>query len=132
MMISAKKKVVLSLLSASILSFSPVLFGAATAIAAPAVVGLPDFADIVDRTGPSVVNIRTTERVKAGDQASGGADDEEMQEFFRRFLVCRCRVNSSQTRQMYRAIKARVAMPSRTRCLEVWGRASSSPRMASS
>src|SRR5450830_1563304 len=85
MMISAKKKVVLSLLSASILSFSPVLFGAATAIAAPAVVGLPDFADIVDRTGPAVVNIRTTERVKAG-QAQAGGDDEEMQEFFRRFF----------------------------------------------
>jgi serine protease Do len=86
MMISHKKKVLLSLLSASILAFSPALFGAATAVAAPAVAGLPDFADIVDRTGPSVVNIRTTERAKAADQSQAGPDDEEMQEFFRRFF----------------------------------------------
>ncbi|WP_038208586.1 DegQ family serine endoprotease [Xenophilus azovorans] len=45
---------------------------------------LPDFTDLVDQVGPSVVNIRTTERV-----ARGGASaemDEEMQEFFRRFF----------------------------------------------
>ena len=50
-----------------------------------AMVNLPDFADIVEKTGPAVVNIRTTERVKAdaGQQAQG---DEEMQEFFRRFF----------------------------------------------
>lgn len=51
--------------------------------AAPvAVRGLPDFTDLVDQVGPAVVNIRTTERVRAGS----GMADEEMQEFFRRFF----------------------------------------------
>ncbi|MEB0284758.1 hypothetical protein, partial [Sphingomonas sp. 10B4] len=54
------------------------------AYAAPAVIGLPDFADIVDRTGPAVVNIRTTERAKVV-QAQDGSEDEEMQELLRRF-----------------------------------------------
>ena len=44
---------------------------------------LPDFTDLVDQVGPSVVNIRTLERV-ASRQAPG-AMDEEMLEFFRRF-----------------------------------------------
>ena len=59
---------------------------AAPAVAAPGAAALPDFADIVDRTGPGVVNIRTTERVRGNAQAQGGADDPEMQEFFRRFF----------------------------------------------
>lgn len=87
MMIPAKKALLSALLSASVLSLSPSLLGLSTALAAPAVAGLPDFADIVDRTGPGVVNIRTTERVKTGQpQAGAGPDDEEMQEFFRRFF----------------------------------------------
>ncbi|MDQ7957656.1 MAG: DegQ family serine endoprotease [Pseudomonadota bacterium] len=45
---------------------------------------LPDFTDLVDQVGPSVVNIRTVERVA---QRGGNGDmDEEMQEFFRRFF----------------------------------------------
>lgn len=44
-----------------------------------------DFADLAERTGPAVVNIRTTERVRPGQGMPGG-DDEEMQEFFRRFF----------------------------------------------
>ncbi|AMO99409.1 peptidase Do family protein [Collimonas arenae] len=50
--------------------------------------GLPDFTEIVEKTGPAVVNIRTTERVKSGS-SQGDADDPsdaEMQEFFRRFF----------------------------------------------
>lgn len=55
--------------------------------AATTVAGLPDFADLVDRTGPAVVNIRTTERVAPGQNGGmPGAEDEEMQEFFRRFF----------------------------------------------
>lgn len=50
------------------------------------VAGLPDFADLAEKTGPAVVNIRTTERVKPGQGGVPGADDEEMQEFFRRFF----------------------------------------------
>jgi serine protease Do len=45
---------------------------------------LPDFTDLVEQVGPSVVNIRTLEKVsnKAGP---GGVDEEQMLEFFRRF-----------------------------------------------
>ncbi|KRB70424.1 DegQ family serine endoprotease [Noviherbaspirillum sp. Root189] len=50
------------------------------------VAGLPDFADLAEKTGPAVVNIRTTERIKPGQGGIPGADDEEMQEFFRRFF----------------------------------------------
>ncbi|KAF1045810.1 MAG: Periplasmic pH-dependent serine endoprotease DegQ [Xylophilus sp.] len=46
-------------------------------------VRLPDFTDLVDQVGPSVVNIRTTEKVSSRGGANGM--DEEMQEFFRRF-----------------------------------------------
>jgi serine protease Do len=54
------------------------------AIAAPSVAGLPDFTDMVEKTGPAVVNIRTTAKMKP--QQGGSADDEEMQELFRRFF----------------------------------------------
>lgn len=57
----------------------------ALAASTGAVAGLPDFADLVERTGGAVVNIRTTEKVKPG-QAIPGGEDEEMQEFFRRFF----------------------------------------------
>ena len=45
---------------------------------------LPDFTDLVDLVGPSVVNIRTMEKV-VPRTAPGGSGDEEMMEFFRRF-----------------------------------------------
>ncbi|MEO8937619.1 MAG: Do family serine endopeptidase [Burkholderiaceae bacterium] len=45
---------------------------------------LPDFADLVERVGPAVVNIRTTERQRAG--AGADPSDDEMQELFRRFF----------------------------------------------
>jgi serine protease Do len=48
--------------------------------------GLPDFTDLVDLVGPSVVNIRTLER-NTNRGAQGGAPDEEMLEFFRRFGI---------------------------------------------
>jgi serine protease Do len=57
---------------------------AASPVVTAAVTGLPDFADLVDKVGPAVVNIRTTERVRQG-QGQGGPD-EEMQEFLRRFF----------------------------------------------
>ena len=47
--------------------------------------GLPDFTELVEAVGPSVVNIRTLERT-GGGPASGGAD-EQMLEFFRRFGI---------------------------------------------
>ena len=45
---------------------------------------LPDFTDLVEQVGPSVVNIRTSEKVKA---ATAGGVDEQMLEFFRRFGI---------------------------------------------
>jgi serine protease Do len=45
--------------------------------------GLPDFTELVDLVGPSVVNIRTLEKVVARGGEEGM--DEEMLEFFRRF-----------------------------------------------
>ena len=55
------------------------------ALAAPPVgaQGLPDFTELVEKVGPAVVGIRTTERSRV---ARGGAEgEEEMLEFFRRF-----------------------------------------------
>ncbi|MFL9923557.1 DegQ family serine endoprotease [Herbaspirillum lusitanum] len=80
-----KKAIIASVMSASVLACFPSAASAAPAVVSPTIAALPDFADIVDRTGPGVVNIRTTERVRSG-QAQGGADDQEMQEFFRRFF----------------------------------------------
>lgn len=45
---------------------------------------LPDFTDLVEQVGPSVVNIRTMEKVSARGMPDGGGQDE-MFEFFRRF-----------------------------------------------
>ena len=46
---------------------------------------LPDFADLVDKVGPSVVNIRTTEKVRPGASALP-QDDQELQELFKKFF----------------------------------------------
>ena len=81
-------------LSACLLSLSLV---AASSLVAPPVSAqtareLPDFADLVERTGPAVVNIRTTARSRGGNpSASGpqmpeGMDDSELYDFFRRFM----------------------------------------------
>ncbi len=48
---------------------------------------LPDFTDLVEQVGPSVVNIRTLERGRSGPAAGvPPGTEEEMQEFFRRFF----------------------------------------------
>jgi serine protease Do len=52
-------------------------------VAAASVRGLPDFTDLVDQVGPSVVNIRTLEKASASDSSA----DEQMLEFFRRFGI---------------------------------------------
>ncbi|MBU3646643.1 MAG: DegQ family serine endoprotease [Limnohabitans sp.] len=46
---------------------------------------LPDFTDLVEQVGPSVVNIRTLEKAAARETQANGPD-EEMQELFRRFF----------------------------------------------
>jgi serine protease Do len=60
--------------------------------------GLPDFADLVERAGPAVVNIRTTARARSNAQAGSGPnsggprmpegmdENDPFYEFFRRFL----------------------------------------------
>ena len=57
---------------------------AAAPVAAPIVTGLPDFTDLIDKVGPAVVNIRTTEKVRQGQ--GGNPNEEEMQDFLRRFF----------------------------------------------
>ena len=47
--------------------------------------GLPDFTELVEKVGPAVVNIRTTERVRSARGGVGPELDEDMLEFFRRF-----------------------------------------------
>ena len=51
--------------------------------------GLPDFTDLVEQVGPSVVNIRTLEKVSSPnvEGSSSSGMDEEMREFFKRFGV---------------------------------------------
>ncbi|MEG0113745.1 MAG: trypsin-like peptidase domain-containing protein, partial [Comamonas sp.] len=70
---------------AAILSVSSaMMLPAAAQTPAPAAVrGLPDFTDLVDQVGPSVVNIRTMEKVSSRQSQSGL--DPEMLEFFKRF-----------------------------------------------
>ena len=70
-----------SLFAAALASL--VLFNAPPSIAQ--VRDLPDFADLVERVGPAVVNIRTTERQKAGAAESNG-DEDDMQDMLRRFF----------------------------------------------
>ena len=61
----------------------------AVVLALPPVVSaqaLPDFTELVERVGPSVVNIRTMERGRANAPGAGEADPS-MEEFFRRFGI---------------------------------------------
>jgi serine protease Do len=47
---------------------------------------MPDFADLVEQVSPSVVNIRTLEKVSQSQgQGQGGSMDQDMLDFFKRF-----------------------------------------------
>ena len=76
----------------------------ASAAPAPATAqGLPDFTELVEKVGPAVVNIRTTERAARPRAAAGGDIDDDMQEFFRRFGIpmpepCRRRARARRSR----------------------------------
>ena len=81
MMIPAKKVLLSLLIGGSVLVLSlPVVAAVPASMAS-----LPDFADIVERAAPGVVNIRTTERVKA-DQPQAAGDEDPDQELLRRFF----------------------------------------------
>ena len=77
---------------AGMLALGVALAGAFAAVPARAQ-GLPDFADLVEKVGPAVVGIRTTERARVGRGGPGGGPggggeiDEDMLEFFRRFGI---------------------------------------------
>src|SRR5260221_6154740 len=47
---------------------------------------LPDFADLVEKYGPAVVNINTQTRAAARPQLPGLSEDDPFYEFFRRFM----------------------------------------------
>jgi serine protease Do len=46
---------------------------------------LPDFTGLVEQVGPSVVNIRTLQKVQSPDAELGDLGDEGLRDFFRRF-----------------------------------------------
>ncbi|WP_338847612.1 DegQ family serine endoprotease [Massilia sp. W12] len=78
-------------LSALALGCSAALFAPAALLVTPLAAHaapasqLPDFAELVEKTGPAVVNIRTTEKARV-QQGFPGFDDDDAQEFFRRFF----------------------------------------------
>jgi len=47
---------------------------------------LPDFADLVEKYGPAVVNINTETRQQARQQIPGLSEDDPFYEFFKRFM----------------------------------------------
>ncbi|MGE8365747.1 DegQ family serine endoprotease [Cupriavidus sp.] len=69
---------------AAILAFAPFVAELSHAQAAAPSYNLPDFTDLVEKAGPAVVNIRTTERVRT--RGTPSSEDDEMAEFFRRFF----------------------------------------------
>lgn len=76
------------LLGAAGTFFVPALTGVGLGVAQAAPANLPDFAELVEKTGPAVVNIRTTEKARGnqGFQGFPGIEDDDAQEFFRRFF----------------------------------------------
>jgi len=69
--------------AALLLSLSVITTVAPAPVAAQ---GLPDFTELVEKVGPAVVNIRTTERGRTARGGPGNEQDEEMAELFRRFF----------------------------------------------
>jgi len=83
--ISSFSRILLNLLFVSgAAMFVPAAAGAAAE--ANAAVALPDFTELVEKAGPAVVNIRTTQKVKVGQNQLSPDDEDEAQEFLRRFF----------------------------------------------
>ncbi len=68
------------------LATPPIAINQSSAPAAPLVAGLPDFTPLVDRVGPSVVNIRTMEKVRTSRLGGSGTPEEQMEELLRKFF----------------------------------------------
>ncbi len=76
------------LAAAALCACLPLVPHTAFAVTAPAA-SLPDFADLVEKVGPAVVNIRTTANVPTPGPRGvlpPGFDNGDMSEFFRRFF----------------------------------------------
>ena len=71
------------LMSSAIGFIAPACLNADSSALASVLVALPDFSVLVEKVGPAVVNIRTTEKAQ---EADGSAQDEEMKELFKRFF----------------------------------------------
>lgn len=84
MMIRRSMKTLHSFLMAATVAGAAFVTVLPTQSAMAQVRGLPDFTDLVDQVGPSVVNIRTLEKVSNRSQ-QGTPGEEEMLEFFKRF-----------------------------------------------
>ncbi len=101
--VKLKTSFVAGLMSVAIGLAGQLTFASLALLTSPAAVaqgmrGLPDFADLVERAGPAVVNIRTTSRARSNAQAGGGPnsggprmpegmdENDPFYEFFRRFL----------------------------------------------
>ena len=74
-----------------LLPFSALFLGAVLTVLSPAPATAqvrpgPDFTELVEQTSPSVVNIRTSEKLKAS-RNGGGQLDPGMEEFLRRFGI---------------------------------------------
>ena len=63
------------------------LAGLAPQAAQAQTVALPDFTELVERVGPSVVNIRTTERRASSGVLGGGDTQQGIEDLFRRFGI---------------------------------------------
>ena len=80
---SGRRAVLLASLAVGLVSV-----GVPQAALAQSRIDLPDFTELVERVGPSVVNIRTMERAgRAAQGGGGGGIDPNMEEFFRRFGI---------------------------------------------
>ena len=87
-LLSGPSSVTAGALRRRVLQLAAGLLGAAALALPPAVSAqaLPDFTELVERVGPSVVNIRTMERGRASAPGAGEVDPG-MEEFFRRFGI---------------------------------------------
>ena len=72
---------------AATLCLAAVLSTAAAAPLHAQTMQLPDFTELVERVGPAVVNIRTTERGRSSASSGNSEVDPSVEEFFRRFGI---------------------------------------------
>ena len=71
----------------SALALSITVAAASLAAAPLRAQSLPDFTELVEKVGPAVVGVRTTERTRTARSGGGPEIDEDMLEFFRRFGI---------------------------------------------